>query len=218
MAICTIPLSQMQRGRIAFQPALSSGKLGALQRVHMGNAMKVWAVFSQRFWPEDVWDVVCTHRLYPEFSMCRYTPEDSNKVSGSEGLHCVTGFVCGERAAQLSKHSTDAKVQLLVRQLDEVLGTQHDRHPASASFVRGSAVDWSKVPFIEGGYSSPSLGAKPGDRNLLAQPEGDVLFFAGEHTHPCISPCLQAAMETGDRAAAQVLLARLRRRPPRSRL
>ena len=34
---------------------------------------------------------------------------------------------------------------------------------------------------------------------------GDVLFFAGEATHPAVNPCMQAALETGERAAAQVL-------------
>ena len=36
---------------------------------------------------------------------------------------------------------------------------------------------------------------------------GDVLFFAGEATHAAVNPCMQAALETGERAAAQVLSA-----------
>ena len=216
--VCTVPLTQLQRGRIHFQPALSPEKQQALKRLHMGNAVKVWAVFSQRFWPQDMWDVVCTHKLFPEFSMCRYEPEKSSLGAGSsQQLHCVTGFVCGERAAHLSQHKDADKVRLLVQQLDEVLGSATCAKPASDSFVRGAAIDWSKVQYIEGGYSSPSLGARPGDRNVLAQPQGGVLFFAGEHTHQSINPCLQAAMDTGDRAAVQVLRA-VRTRKCRSKL
>lgn len=44
-------------------------------------------------------------------------------------------------------------------------------------------------------------------RETLAAPVGDVLFFAGEATHPAVNPCMQAALETGERAAAQVLRA-----------
>lgn len=41
-------------------------------------------------------------------------------------------------------------------------------------------------------------------RDLLAAPVGRTLFFAGEATHPAINPCLQAAMDTGLRAAREV--------------
>lgn len=215
--ICAVPLTQLQKQAIEFRPPLAAAKQGALHRVHMRNAIKVWAVFSRRFWPSDVWDVVCTHRLFPEFWMCSYTPaaedaaladtpppdREAIRRGAAADEHCVTAFVCGDRARALATRSADGMVQLLVKQVDEVLG----HGAASASFVRGAAIDWSKEPFIEGGYSSPSLGARAGDRALLAAPERGVLFFAGEHTHPGINPCLQGAMETGDRAAAQVALA-----------
>jgi monoamine oxidase len=179
----------------------------------MGNAIKVWAIFSSRFWPEDVWDVVVTHRLFPEFWMC----QDIVEIGSQPAVHCVTAFVCGTRADELAKYSDSNKVKLLVDLLNEVFGSLEQRQPATEAFVRGAAVNWQDEPFIEGAYSSPSVGAHAGDRNVIATPEGGVLFFAGEHTHPCMNPCLQGAMETGDRAAAQVLLA-LRRGHSASKL
>lgn len=53
-------------------------------------------------------------------------------------------------------------------------------------------------------YSSPSLGVGPGDRKVLHSVEGGVLFFAGEHTNLYAQVSLQAAMETGRRAANQL--------------
>lgn len=47
-------------------------------------------------------------------------------------------------------------------------------------------------------------------RDALAAPVGDVLFFAGEATHDAVNPCMQAALETGERAAAQIIVARAR--------
>ena len=47
-------------------------------------------------------------------------------------------------------------------------------------------------------------------RDALAAPVGDVLFFAGEATHDAVNPCMQAALETGERAAAQIMVARAR--------
>jgi hypothetical protein len=49
-----------------------------------------------------------------------------------------------------------------------------------------------------------------GIREALAAPVGDTLFFAGEATHAAVNPCMQAALETGERAAAQVLSASVR--------
>lgn len=56
-----------------------------------------------------------------------------------------------------------------------------------------------------GAYTYPSLHAEVGDRDILAEPIDNTVFFAGEATHPAINPCMQAAMETGQRAAKQVL-------------
>lgn len=48
-------------------------------------------------------------------------------------------------------------------------------------------------------------GAQVGDREALAAPVAGSLFFAGEATHPAINPCLQMALQTGERAAAQLI-------------
>jgi monoamine oxidase len=169
----------------------------------MGNAVKVFAVFSKQFWPEDMWDVVCTDRLYPEVWMTKY-PVESTEAVDSQDLCCVTAFNCGERAERLQELSPRDAVQRLVQQLDEVFGGSTGATPATTSFVRGYVKDWSKEPYIEGAYTSPSLGAREGDRALIAAAEGGVLFFAGEHTNSGLNPCVQGAMQTGALAAADV--------------
>ena len=77
--------------------------------------------------------------------------------------------------------------------------------PATAAFVSGGMIDWSKERFIEGGYSSPSRDVPAGARAGLQETPGGVLFFAGEHTHEHLNSCLQGAMQTGRRAAQSVL-------------
>ena len=86
-------------------------------------------------------------------------------------------------------------------------GTPQVQRPATAAFLRAAVADWARVPHIGGAYSYPALGARAGDREALAAPVGGVLFFAGEATHAAVNPCLQAALETGARAAAQVAAA-----------
>ncbi len=65
--------------------------------------------------------------------------------------------------------------------------------------------DWSKEKYVRGAYTYPTLGAELGDRELLAAPVEGTVYFAGEHTSTSLNPCIQGALETGQRAAAQVL-------------
>lgn len=202
--VCAVPLSQLKKAAIQFTPPLSPAKTAAVQRIHMGNAIKVFAVFSQLFWPADMWDVVCTDRIFPEVWMTRNNVESTEAVDAAAELHCVTAFVCGERAERIAAMAPRDAVLKLVQQLDEVFGGSGGAAPATGSFVRGYVKDWSKEPYIEGAYTSPTLGAREGDRALLAGAEGGVLFFAGEHTNSGLNPCVQGAMETGARAALEV--------------
>jgi hypothetical protein len=64
-------------------------------------------------------------------------------------------------------------------------------NPALFHFQGGMVVNWAEQSFIGGGYSHPSINAH-GARDALAKPVGSI-YFAGEATHPGVSPCLQAA-------------------------
>lgn len=46
--------------------------------------------------------------------------------------------------------------------------------------------------------------SQEGDREALAVPIKSTIYLAGEATHPAVNPCIQAAIETGHRAAEQV--------------
>jgi hypothetical protein len=76
--------------------------------------------------------------------------------------------------------------------------------PASTYFRGGCVVNWAKQSFVRGGYTHPSLNAH-GARSILAEPIQGRVFFAGEATHPGVNPCMQAAIDTGRRAAREIL-------------
>eukprot|EP00892_Ulva_mutabilis_P009134 jgi/Ulvmu1/6593/UM003_0230.1 len=136
-----------------------------------------------------------------------------------ESVHVLQGFACAAKADELSSLSTEAAVQVFLDQLDRIFGESVDTGcstdggqgggskggPASAAFLRGGLMDWSKEPFVQGGYSSPSPGVAAGERAHLHALPGGTVFFAGEHTHERLNACLQGAMETGVRAAACAL-------------
>ncbi|KAF8072874.1 PAO3 [Scenedesmus sp. PABB004] len=201
--VITASLAVLQAGRIGFTPPLPADKVAAIRRLRMGNAAKVIVAFSRRFWPERLYDVVCTDCFVPEFWMTRHAVTDP----AHERLHACVGFIAGPRADALSGMAPEAAAAAFVGQLDEIFGTPADPRPASDSYVKAHVFDWAREPWVGGAYTFPSLGAEAGDRAALAAPVGRALFFAGEATHTAVNPCMQAALETGERAAREVLAA-----------
>ncbi|CAM9469712.1 unnamed protein product [Pylaiella littoralis] len=78
----------------------------------------------------------------------------------------------------------------------------------STAYVGGLVHDWVKdEPFVRGGYSYPKLGF---DENTHADAAASVngsLFFAGEHTNTPTGMTVHAAIDSGERAAVEVLRA-----------
>lgn len=118
--------------------------------------------------------------------------------------YCVVGFVAGDKADVISSMVPQEALQRFVDQLDEVFGTPQQPKPASGSFREGKVVDWGKEKYVRGGYSYPSYGAEAGDREALAAPVAGVLFWAGEATNTALNPCIQGALDTGERAMSQI--------------
>lgn len=47
----------------------------------MGNVVKIFLTFSRRFWPEKMYDVICTDAFVPEFWMLSYPETAPGQVS-----------------------------------------------------------------------------------------------------------------------------------------
>ncbi|KAG0575463.1 hypothetical protein M758_5G006600 [Ceratodon purpureus] len=254
--ILAVPVSILQYGVPTFKPPLPKVKVEAIDSIGMNNCVKVLMAFSDRFWPEDMFDVVCTHCFLPEFWMTHYpTTFSHTDEQAALGKFVVVGFMTGEVAAAASKLPEAEVISKSLRQLDEIFGdlpkTVEDceysacchgtkaissfkelhlgpgkRHkvltrdhlhidvcgsaecarsrPASTWFQGGSVVNWEQESFVRGGYTYPSVNAH-GARSILAAPLEKRVFFAGEATHPGVNPCMQAAIDTGRRAARQIL-------------
>lgn len=60
--------------------------------------------------------------------------------------------------------------------------TRLPKNPATLYFLDYYIKDWSKSPYVLGGYSSPSVGEDEHTRVHLAAPIDNRVFFAGEAT------------------------------------
>jgi monoamine oxidase len=92
------------------------------------------------------------------------------------------------------------------RQIEEALAGVHSlfgRHPRlEAAIVQ----DWQREPFSRGAYSYVLVGGE-GARESLAAPVADTLYFAGEATSTEESGTVGGALQSGLRAAREIVKA-----------
>ena len=79
---------------------------------------------------------------------------------------------------------------------------------ASTAYVEGIVQNWTAEPYVLGSYSFPAPGTRPvaGStmREVLAQPVGTTLYFAGEATHNTAASTVPGALQSGERAGGEV--------------
>lgn len=208
--IVTLPVTTLRSecpgNRVKFIPRLPAAKVRAAETIQMGNASKVFLGFRKRLWPSDLFDVVCTNCFLPEFWITEYPKSSVAREAKStkeaaliaETVGLVTFFVAGDLAGELDRMPEHIVFKRAIEQLDMIFDTSCAEHVTTKKIV-----SWSQERLVQGAYTHPTVNA--GDaRMMLAAPVANTLFFAGEATHTGVNPCLQGAMETGERAAAQV--------------
>lgn len=95
-------------------------------------------------------------------------------TSGTGLTYCDVG---GRFARELELAGQDVAIDFVSSKLRDIIGTDFDKR-----FVAGAASDWGNDPLYKGCYAS----AKPGAahmREVLREPVGDRIFFAGEACH-----------------------------------
>jgi len=190
-AIVTIPLGVLKAGAIRFSPALPDAKQGAIDRLGMGLLNKVALRFDGPFWPDrdilaflsdraEVWPDVFNYRRINEQPV-------------------LVAFKSGRAARADEDRSDEENVNLLVAQLRSAFGEQVIKPPAA------HVTRWASDRWAGGSYSFIKAGSSGADRDALAEPVGERLFFAGEATHRDHASTVHGAYLSGQREARRVL-------------
>lgn len=183
--ICTVPLPVL--ARLPITPALPPLQAEAVRSVPLGQGASVFLRIRRPFWEEDgfgssFWSDADAGRAY-----------DWTTPSG----RYIWAFLSGI-ASRPVRGLDDAGT------IRHVLGTLERARPAMRDAVEPIGVmNWCRHPWSWGtfSYRRPGQIAKYG--NVVADPHGR-LHFAGEHTSVLL-PGLEGAMESGERAALEVL-------------
>ncbi len=203
-AILTLPVGVFRhRGddtAVAFDPHLPPAKIEALRSIEMGHVVKVALWFRTA-----VWERIRNGR-YRDAGFFRREgqPFPTYWTQLPVRSKLVIAWVGGPRAIALSGV---AEADLIGRALNGFGALFNEPELVRKEFEGGLMHDWSRDPFARGAYSYVAVGG--GDaRAALAAPVDDTLFFAGEATSTDgQGGTVNGALETGERAAAEALMA-----------
>jgi len=116
----------------------------------------------------------------------------------------LTGWAGGPAAERLGAVDRQAVVAQSISALARAFCLEN--RDLAARLESHHLADWRSEPFARGAYSYVAVGAME-QIPRLAEPVLETLFFAGEHTHAYLGGTVAGAVDSGYRAAEQVLAA-----------
>ena len=200
--IVTLPLGILQLApespdAVKFTPALES-KRKALQGIGFGPVIKLVLRFRTPFWEN------LDEGRYRDggFFQAIGCPIPTFWTALPLRAPTLNAWAGGPRAARLAAANDFAGlVRLALDSLDVVFSKRGSpREQFEAAYFH----DWQRDPFTHGAYSYVAVGGATA-REELGAPLDDTLFFAGEATDPEESATVTGALQSGERAAAEVL-------------
>jgi monoamine oxidase len=192
--VISLPLGVLKQD-VSISPQLPE-KQNALASIEMGAVIKPVLRFRERFWNE---------RMGFLFSDDGWIPTWWTQYPAQSTV--LTGWCGGPPAERLSHKGRDFVIERAL----EALARMFARSPAQLKRQLEAAYvhDWQADPFSRGAYSYVLVGGvdAPGQ---LAAPVENTLFFAGEATDTLgYTGTVHGAIITGQRAADEVLKARV---------
>jgi monoamine oxidase len=176
--------------RVPITPALPAQQHDAISRLSYGRATKTLLQFSQRFWRS------------PGRPRAFGSPLDFGALweanEQQRGRPGILALLAGGGASEASQ-------DILAREGPEgFVGALDWLGSRRAALLASRQIVWENDPLARGGYAYFDPAFEPELRTWLARPSGR-LFFAGEHTSVRWQGYMNGAIESGRRAAAEVL-------------
>ena len=201
--ISTLPLGVLRAGAVLFTPA-PHDLARQVSRMMMGTALRASLLFKTKFWSEPSLlsriPALGEELKNLSFLFARGTHWPTWWTASPGSAPLITAWAAGPKAALLDGTGL---INLAVADLAVIFGLTHAA--IRAQMVAAHCHDWQADPFSRGSYSYVPAGGADASEHL-SRPCDDTLFFAGEHTDlEGHWGTVHAALNTGLRAAAQLL-------------
>ena len=187
-ALCTVSTGVLAAQQIDFQPGLSDRKLNAIAGVPCGTENKICLYFERDVFGKD-------GRGF-HFA---WNDEVAGGFEASVlGQNTAIVFTGGRQAIWLEKQGQQASEAYALDMVASVFGND-----VRQALGRSISTAWTTEPWTYGSYSC-ALPGQAHQREILAEPIDDKLFFAGEATTVGDHACCHGAFNSGRRAAAEI--------------
>ncbi len=192
--VVTVPLGVLKRGAPRFSPGLPPDRLAAIGRLGFGRFEKVALRFDEPFW-----------RAAGFPHMMLFPRDPGEWMVWAMGLDAfgagpvLVFFVFHSAAGRVLGADRDDAVRWALGMLAEAIGGPCPEPVAVA------VTSWATDPYASGAYTHIPPGASPADVDLLGEPVGGRLLFAGEHTQSARLAYADGAMTSGIREAKRLL-------------
>ena len=208
--VITIPLSLLklgatEEGSIDFSPPLPEWKQQAIQALEMGSAVRVALHFTDRFW-ENLTIPGTDEDSLRSLGFIHYpdAPLPTWWATLPKNQAILVGWAGGPDAEKLLTYSSDEMTTSAVRSLSQIFGLSESE--ILRRITKTYFHNWDTDPYSRGGYGYLPVNGVEHQLNL-AKPIDDTLFFAGEATSLGNVGTVHGAIQSGQRAAREVLTA-----------
>lgn len=188
--VVTLPLGVLQAGDVEFDPPLPDDKQEAIDALGAGHVDKIILKFSEPFWEVNFAAIATIQDTQfwwrPGYGRVNEAP-------------ILTALVGGDAARRFESMSEEDVIAAALRDLETIFQMTNLR----AKLVEGRFINWGGDRFSKMGYSYVPVDAYE-YREVLAEPVGS-LYFAGEATHIERAATVHGAIESGWRAADQIM-------------
>ncbi|MDW3196494.1 MAG: NAD(P)/FAD-dependent oxidoreductase [Cytophagales bacterium] len=172
--ILTVPLTVLQNDVISFTPALPTSKTDALNNVEMPSGIKVFVEFSEKFYPDIVFDGGLLEQNDELGEKVYYNAafrKDSDR-------NVFALFAVGDPAKEYTDQGSDENIfNYLMAQWDEIFDGKATQH-----YQNHVIQNWLAEPFIGGSYSHYGSN-RSGTIATLQETIDNKVYFAGEAYH-----------------------------------
>ena len=203
--LVTLPLAVLKAerkfGAVQFVPPLPADKIAALQKLEMGEVIRVVLRFRERFWDAISDGKQTLSDMSFLFSEDEWFPTWWTTMP--ERKPVLTGWAPFRAARRLSGQDDAFVRNQALRSLCRILGVSLRN---LESWLEGFYFhDWQSDPFARGAYSYGAVGGDGAQRALAASLQNTV-FFAGEATDTTgHNGTVHGAIASGYRAAREIL-------------
>lgn len=194
--LLTVPIKILQKDIIAFQPKLSPEKKSALKGVFMGDGIKIFIEFKERFYPDILAFGNIFKALIEEEKFVYDAAFNKDSTKNILGL-----FAINEKASVYTNLKSEEQiVSKFLGELDEIFAGQ-----ASSNYLNHIVQNWSQEPYIQGAYSYAFDGNKKDMIRTLSEPLNEKVYFAGEALSVNNQAMVQGACESAYHMVATMM-------------